>query len=77
MSVDQFEEVKERAKNENTAMNQQAKVSGKLKLLLWDQACTRSIASSLEKGTVMKVYVLFGWLASSYTIRRAFLQHIS
>ena len=33
---------KKRTKNENTAMNEQAKVDGKLKLRLWDQACKRS-----------------------------------
>ena len=49
-------------------MNEQTKVGGKLRLPLWDQACTRSIESRVEKGTVMKVYVLSGRLASSYTI---------
>ena len=29
---------KKRTKNENTAMSEQAKVGGKLKLRLWDQA---------------------------------------
>ena len=33
---------KKRTKNENTAMSEQAKVGGKLKLRLWDQACKRS-----------------------------------
>ena len=32
--MDQFEEAKEANKNENTAMNEQAKVDGKLKLRL-------------------------------------------
>ena len=131
---------KKRTKNENTAMNEQAKVDGKLKLrLVWDQACKRSesrvlidkrrfndstcsfwlaclllsnptcfsptyqlksfrricrkveatasLGSSLQngsesrvlidKGALMIVHVLSGWLASSYPIRRAFLQHIS
>ena len=34
MSVDQFEEAKKANQNENTAMNEQAKVDGKLKLRL-------------------------------------------
>ena len=77
MSVDQFEKAKERTKNENTAMNEQAKVGGKLKLRLWDQACKRSIELRVEKGAVMIVHFLSGWFASSYAIRRTFLQHIS
>ena len=68
---------KTRTKNENTAMNEQAKVGGKLKLRLWHQAYKRSIESRVEKGAVMIVHVLSGWLASSYPIRRPFLQHIS
>ena len=31
----------------------------------------------IDKGTLMIVHVLSGWLASSYPIRRVFLQHIS
>ena len=58
-------------------MNEQAKVGSKLKLRLWDQACKRSIESRVEKGAVMIVHVLSGWLASSYPIRSVFLQHIS
>ena len=42
-----------------------------------DQACKRSIESRVEKGVVMIAPVPSGWLASSYPIRRAFLQHIS
>ena len=53
------------------------KVGGKLKLRLWDQACKRSIESRVQKGSVMIVHVLSGWLASSYPIWCAFLQHIS
>ena len=34
MSMDQFKEAKEASKNENTAMSEQAKVGGKLKLRL-------------------------------------------
>ena len=55
MSVDQFEEAKEANKNENTAMNEQAKVG---ELRLWDQACKRSIESRVMKGAVMKVHIL-------------------
>ena len=53
------------------------KVGGKLKLRLWDQACKRSIESRVQKGGVMIVHVLSCWLASSYPIWCAFLQHIS
>ena len=53
MSVDQFEEAKDqkRTKNENTAMSEQAKVCGKLKLRLWDQACkwlSRMLGKTLQ-----------------------------
>ena len=37
----------------------------------------RKIESKNEKGALMIVHVLSGWLASSYQIRRASLQHIS
>ena len=63
---------KKRTKNENTAMNEQAKVDGKLKLRL----SGIKPAKLIEKGALMIVHVLSGWLASSYPIR-AFLQHIS
>ena len=65
MSVDQFEETK----YENTAMSKRAKVGRKLKLRLWDRRD--------EKRAVMIVRILSGWLASSYPIRRALLQHIN
>ena len=68
---------KKRAKNENTAMSEQAKVGEKLKLRLWDQACKISIESRVKKAAVVIVHVLSSWLASSFPIRRAFLQHIS
>ena len=43
MSVDQFEEAKEaNQKMKNTAMNEQSKVGGELKIRLWDQAWKRS-----------------------------------
>ena len=65
----QFEEAKEAKllKNDNTAMSEQAKVGGKLKLRL----------SGIKpvKDRVMTGHVPSGWLASSYPIRRAFLQH--
>ena len=57
--------LKKRTKNENTAIEEQAKVGGKLRPRLWDQACKRSIKSRVEKGVVMIVHVLSGWLASS------------
>ena len=74
ISVDQFEEANQ---NEITPLKEQAKVGVKLKLRQWDQACKRSIESRVEKGAVMIVHVLSGWLASSYPIRSVFLQHIS
>ena len=37
----------------------------------------QKIESRAEKGAVMIQHVLSGWLASSYPIRSAFLQHIS
>ena len=49
---------KKRAKNENTAMSEQAKVGEKLKLRLWDQACKISIESRVKKAAVMIVHVL-------------------
>ena len=73
MSVDQFEEAKE--------ANQKWKYANKQKLAeSWTTAMGSSlqkIESRVEKGAVIIVHVLSGWLASSYTIRRAFLQHIS
>ena len=68
---------KKRTKNENTAMNEQAKVGRKLKLWLWDQAYKRSIESREEKDAVIIVHALSGWLPSSYAICSTFLQHIS
>ena len=70
---------KKRTKNENTAMNEQAKVDGKLKVDGCLGSSLQKIESrvSIDKGALMIVHVLSGWLASSYPIRRAFLQHIS
>ena len=67
ISVDQFEKAKEANQKWNTAMSEQAKVGGKLKLRL----------SGIKpvKDRVMTGHVPSGWLASSYPIRRAFLQH--
>ena len=60
MSVDQFEEAKKaKQKVEATAMG----------------CSLQNIESRVEKGAVMIVHVLFGWVASSYPIRRPFLQH--
>ena len=69
---------KKRTKNENTAMNEHAKVDGKLKLRLSGiKPAKDRVESLIDKGALMIVHVLSGWLASSYPIRRAFLQHIS
>ena len=49
----------------------------------WSYGCLGSSLQKIEsrvlidKGALMIVHVLSGWLASSYPIRRAFLQHIS
>ena len=66
-SLDEFEEAKEAS--QKFSMSEQAKVGGKLKLRL----------SGIKpvKDRVMTGHVPSGWLASSYPIRRAFLQHIS
>ena len=79
MSVDQFEEVKE--------ANQKMKIqpwTNKRKLTeSWRYGYLESSLQKIEsrvlidKGALMIVHVLSGWLASSYPIRRAFLQHIS
>ena len=49
----------------------------------WSYGCLGSSLQKIEsrvlidKGALMIAHVLSGWLASSYPIRRAFLQHIS
>ena len=59
-------------------MNEQAKVDGS-----WSYSCLGSSLQKIEsrvlidKGALMIVHVLSVWLASSYWIRCAFLQHIS
>ena len=72
----QWTSLKKRTKNENTAMKEQVKVGGKLKLRLPGIKPDKSRVL-IDKGALMIVYVLSGWLASSYPIRCAFLQHIS
>ena len=71
---------KKRIKNENTANEW----TNKQKLTeSWSYSCLGSSLQKIEsrvlidKGALMIVHVLSGWLASSYLIRRAFLQHIS
>ena len=56
---------KKRTRNENTAMSEQPKVGGKLKLRLSVESSLQKIKSRVEKGAVMIVHVLSGWLASS------------
>ena len=80
MPVDQFEEAKEanqkwKYSNEGTSESWR-KVEA---TAVWDQDCKRSsrLRVLIDKGALMIVHVLSGWLASSYPIRRAFLQHIS
>ena len=46
--MDQFEEAKEANQNENTAMNEQAKVDGKLKLRLSGIKPTKDRVKSLN-----------------------------
>ena len=79
MSVDQFEEARE--------TNQKMKIQqwmNKRKLAeSWRYGYLGSSLQKIEsrvlidKGAVMIVHVLSGWLASSYLMRRVFLQHIS
>ena len=70
---------KKGTKNGNIAMNEQAKVDEKLKLRLSGikPAKDRVERVLIDKGALMIVHVLSGWLASFYPIRCAFLQHIS
>ena len=75
MSVDQFEEAKEASQKWNT-MSEKAKVGAKLKLRLSGIKPAKDRVR-IDKGAVMIVHVLSGWPASSYPIRRAFLQHTS
>ena len=76
MSVNQFEEAKE--------MNQKWKYSTERTSKSWPKVEATALGSSwekidwrAEKGTVMIVQVLSGWLASSYPTRQTILQHIS
>ena len=74
MSVDQFEEAKEANQKWKYSNERTSESWRKVKATaVWDQACKVLI----DKGALMIVHVLSGWLASSYPIRRAFLQHIS
>ena len=41
------------------------------------ESSLQKIESRVDKGAVMIVHVLSGWLASSYPIRRGFFRHIS
>ena len=69
---------KKRTKNENTALNESWKLTES-----WSYGCLGSSLQKIEsrvlidKGTLLIVHVLSGWLASCYPIRRAFLQHMS
>ena len=77
MSVDQFEEAKK--------ANQKWKYSNERTSESWRKVEATAIGSSLqkiksrvEKGAVLIVCVLSAaWFASSYQIRRSFVQHIS
>ena len=71
--------LKKRTKNESTAMSEQAKVDGKLKLRLSGIKPTKDPAESWQR--CCKDSTCSFWLAWAcllyYPIRRAFLQHIS
>ena len=74
--MDQFEEAKEanqkwKYSNERTSESWRKVEVTAIRLSL------QKIESRVKKGAVMIVHVLSGWLASSYSIRRAFLQHIN
>ena len=72
MSVDQFEEAKE-ANQKWEYSNERTSESWRKVEATWDIESRVLI----DKGTVMIVHALSGWLASSYPIRRALLQHIN
>ena len=73
MSEDQFEEANQKWKYSN----EQTSESWRKVEATAMGSSLQKIESSVEKGTVMMVHVLPGWLVSSYPIRRDFLQHIS
>ena len=79
MSLDQFEEAKEANQKWKYGNERASESWRKVKATaIWEQACKKIESRVLiDKGAVMIVHVLSGWLASSYPIRRAFLQHIS
>ena len=69
---------KKRTKNENTAITEQAKVGGKLKLRLSGIKPAKDRVKSFNwQRHFNDSTCLSGWFASSYPIQRAFLQHIS
>ena len=77
MSVDQFEEAKEANQNLKWSKERTSESWRKVEATTAMGSSLQKIESRVEKGAVIIVHVLSGWLASSYTIRRAFLQHIS
>ena len=73
LPMDQFEEAIQKWKYSNGRTSES-----------WSKVEATAMGSSrqkielrVEKGTAMILHLLSGWLASSYPIRRAFLQHIS
>ena len=78
ISVDQFIEAKEaNQKLKYSSSNERTSESWRKVEATAMGSSLQKIESRVEKGAVMIVHVLSGWLASSYPIRRAFLQHIS
>ena len=78
MSVDQFEEAKEANQKWKYSIERTSESWRKVDATaIWDQACKIESRVLIDNGILMIVHVLSGWLASSYPIRRAFLQHIS
>ena len=68
MSITQFEEANQKRKYTNERTSESWR---KVEATAMESSLEK-IESRVEKGAVMIVYVLSGWLASSYPIRRAF-----
>ena len=76
MSVDQFEEANQKMKIQQWTNKWKLAESWRYGYL---GSSLQKIESRvlIDKGAVMILHVLSGWLASSYPIQRAFLPHIS
>ena len=80
MSVDQFKEAKEANQKWKYSCSERTSESWRKveATAIWDSSLQKIESRVLiDKSALMIVHVISGWLASSYPIRRAFLQHIS